>query len=350
MKLRRVWATTAVMTAIGTATLTAAPLASATTGDSITGASEAPSTAPHSTPSSSAASPKTGNDTVPDPGASSTPKAVTPSPSGSATDPKSPKKANEQPTRTPTTEVSKLPTPGLGECKQYPADEDSVRTSLRGLPNKIVAGSGWHEFTYRALNISDRTLERVNLDMELGTVDHRVSDISELLVTVEWFDTPSGKWRTTTERGKDLWGYFAGAKNIKASEYVEARMRIKVDGKAPAAAGFFFTSGYSMGEGDGRCSFGELVQWDFTIVPAGTKPTKDPNDAKGKPVKPGGPGTPQTRPVAQGDRTELPVSGRLAETGSSSTTLVVAAVGAAAVAAGSGALYIARRRKARTTA
>lgn len=347
MKLRRVWATAAVMTAIGTVTLGATPPAYATTGDSTTAASEASSTAPHSAPSSSTAIPKAENDTTSTPGAPSAPKTVTPSPSGSATAPKDAKKPNDQPSHTPTTGVSKLPTPGIGECKQFPADEDSVRTSLRGLPARIVAGSGWHEFTYRALNISDRTLERVNLDMELGTVDHRVSDISELLLTVEWFDTANGQWRTTTERGKDLWGYFAGAKNIKAGEYVDARMRIKVDAKAPAAAGFFFTFGYSMGEGDGRCGSGDLYQWDFTIDTAGTKPTKD--DAKGKPVKPGTPGA-QNRPIPQGDRTELPVSGRLAETGSSSTAPVVAAIGAAAVAAGGGALFTARRRKARTSA
>ncbi|MFK8851053.1 LAETG motif-containing sortase-dependent surface protein [Streptomyces sp. Ac-502] len=73
------------------------------------------------------------------------------------------------------------------------------------------------------------------------------------------------------------------------------------------------------------------------------------DDAKGKPVhgkgRPGKPGTAGNQPASHGGHDELPVSGTLAETGSSDRLPNLAAIGGAAVLAGAGAVVIARRRR-----
>ncbi|MEU8993423.1 LPXTG cell wall anchor domain-containing protein [Streptomyces caniferus] len=243
-------------------------------------------------------------------------------------------------------------------CSGIP-DEERGKTGLRGLPSKIVAGSGWHTFTYRVANVSKINVMETDVSLMLGTADPKINDVSELSVSVQWHNPATGKWKPVEGEGAAFGDNdeFATVKMLKPGEYADAEMRIKIGGKAKAGSGYFFTLGYAYGE-DGQCGFDEISQFDFTVLSPGTRPGKV-EDAKGRPGKPGKAGRPGKagQPVdsahgrsPQGALDELPVTGTLAATGSSDALPAVAAIGAAAVLAGVGTVVVVRRRRAGSAA
>lgn len=365
MKLHRALAAAVVATVIGPVALLAAPAAYA--------AEEAP--APNATPSASA--PATAAPTpapTPDGGTAGDTegkgategKGDTEGKGGTDEGAGGGESATERPTATPSPTYTR---PAF--CSPI-FDEDRGKTGLVGLPSKIVAGSGWHEFTYRVTNVSDITVMETDTSIYLGTADPDLSDIAELDVTVEWFNPNTRKWTPVEGEGAEFQDNedFATIKRLEPGEYADATMRLKIGEKAKAGSGYFFTIGHSYGA-DGKCGFDAISQFDFTVLRPGSKPgTVD--DAKGKPAKDGTPGKPEggkahpgtpgrpgatgNKPVAHGGSTdgsrhnELPVTGKLADTGSSDTLPTFAAIGGAAVLAGAGAVFVVRRRKAAPTA
>ncbi|MFD9572377.1 LAETG motif-containing sortase-dependent surface protein [Streptomyces sp. NPDC059982] len=342
MKLHRLLATTAVMAAVGPVALLAAPAAHAN------GATPSPSTSVAPSAPAGVTPAPTPNPSRPDTGAG------TAGGSDGSAKPVASTKPGTSPSGTASGTPSATPSPSYSRpafCSGIP-DEERGKTSLRGLPGKIVAGSGWHEFTYRVSNVSKTTVMETDVSIWLGTADSKLDDVAQLAVTVEWFNPGSGQWKPIEGEGAGVFDNdgFATAKKLKPGEYADARMRIKIGDKATPGTGYFFTIGHSYGE-DGQCGFDGISQFDFTVLAPGTKPG-GVDDAKGKPAKPGTPGRPDPKgdgghqPAPQGGRAELPVSGHLAETGSSSTLPAVAAVGGAAVVAGAGAVFLVRRRRA----
>ncbi|REK87899.1 LPXTG cell wall anchor domain-containing protein [Streptomyces inhibens] len=232
---------------------------------------------------------------------------------------------------------------------------DRGKTGLRGLPSKIVAGSGWHKFAYRVTNVSKITVMETDISLSLGTADPKIDDVSELAVTVQWYNPATGTWKPIEGDGAKFQDNddFTTVKRLEPGEHADARMRIKIGKKAKAGSGYFFTIGHSYGE-DGTCGFDKISQFDFTVLSAGSKPGKV-EDAKAKPGKPGKQGTPNrpggtggagNKPAAHGTHDGIPATGKLATTGSSSALPTVAAIGGAAVVAGAGAVFVVRRRKA----
>ncbi|KPC66019.1 LPXTG cell wall anchor domain-containing protein [Streptomyces chattanoogensis] len=333
MKLHRTLATAVVTAVIGPVALLAAPAAWA--------AGEAP--AAGGTPAASAAATPGG-----EPAGPSAPEAGAPAASASAT-----------PAGTESAAPSGTPSPAWTRpafCSPV-FDVDRGKTGLRGLPSKIVAGSGWHAFAYRVTNVSKITVMETDISLSLGTGDPKIKDVSELAVTVQWFNPATGKWKPIEGEGAKFQDNddFTTVKRLAPGEHADARMRIKIGKKAKAGAGYFFTTGYSYAE-DGTCGFDKISQFDFKVLSAGSKPGKVA-DAKGKPGKPGTPGMPNkpgmhggtgaagNKPAAQGTHDAVPATGKLATTGSSSALPTVAALGGAAVVAGAGAVFVVRRRK-----
>ncbi|MFE6685687.1 hypothetical protein ACFVFQ_04330 [Streptomyces sp. NPDC057743] len=360
-QLHRALATAVVTTVIGPVALLAAPAAQA--------AGEAPTPGPtHSVPDRPAASP-----TPPPPtadgghnGGSST------GGHGGGED------VTQGPTAAPVPTTAAKPTPNASgstgpDATPSPTytrptfcqpifDEDRGKTGLVGLPSKIVAGSGWHEFTYRVTNVSKITVMETDVSLYLGTADPHLDDVAELDVTVEWFNPKTGRWKPVEGEGAEFRDNdgFATIKRLEPGEYADAKMRIKIGGKARAGSGYFFTIGHAYGA-DGTCGFDKISQFDFAVLTPGSKPGKV-DDATGKPAGPGEghgaagnhgrPGTvgnkPGNKPSPHGGNglDELPVSGRLADTGSSDLLPTLAAVGGAVTLAGAGTVLVARRRKA----
>ncbi|MEI7034420.1 hypothetical protein [Streptomyces pratensis] len=243
-------------------------------------------------------------------------------------------------------------------CSGIP-DEERGKTSLHGLPSKIVAGSGWHDFTYRVTNVSEVKVMETDISLYLGTADPKLDDIAQLAVTVEWFNSTTDAWKPIEGEGADAFGNneFATVKSLKPGEYADAAMRIKVGDQAQPGAGYFFTIGHSYGE-DGQCGFDEISQFDFTVLAPESDPGKV-EDSEGTPGKVdekedaenegaagrgGDAGTGNT-PAPQGELDVIPVSGRLAATGSSSALPTAAALSGAAVVLGAGAVFVVRRRQ-----
>ncbi|MFI7387360.1 LPXTG cell wall anchor domain-containing protein [Streptomyces sp. NPDC049813] len=342
MKLHRVLATAAVTAVIGPVALFAAPVAVA---------AEEPSGSPSATASptataspgdagSSASAEATGEATGKATGEASASATATRSAAAGARS-----EAEPTPTYTRPTFCSGIP------------DEERGKTSLQGLPSKIVAGSGWHDFRYRVTNVSEVKVMETVVSLYLGTADPHLDDIAELAVTVQWFDETAGTWKAIEGDGADVLGNseFASVTTLAPGEYADAKMRVKVGTAAKAGTGYFFTIGHSYGE-DGQCGFDDISQFDFTVLKAGSEPGAV-DDAKGKPGKAedaeavhagrgsGGDGT-----APQGGLAKIPVSGRLASTGSSSALPAIAAAGGAAVLLGAGAVVVVRRRKGRPAA
>ncbi|MFF4951674.1 LAETG motif-containing sortase-dependent surface protein [Streptomyces chattanoogensis] len=237
--------------------------------------------------------------------------------------------APASPTAKPTADPSDEP-----ECAKD-SDEQAISTELRGLPSKVVAGSGWKNFTFRATNTSDKAMKSVDAYVALaGISGGSFDDVSQHL-TVQWFNEDSGAWEAVT----DTEGYFATVYDLGPDEYADAKLRLKVDAKTPGSYGFAFTIGAYHDEDD-VCGFSDVAEYDFDILVAGSKPGTVP-PAKGKPGK-----TKGNKPAPQGDLQKLPVTGKLAETGSSSALPVIGMVGGIAMAVGAGAIFVVRRRKA----
>nr|PPQ58688.1 hypothetical protein C5F59_19885 [Streptomyces sp. QL37] len=202
-------------------------------------------------------------------------------------------------------------------------------------------------------NVSTTKVMETDVSLDLGTADPDLDDIAQLDVTVEWFNPVTDAWKPIEGEGAGVLDNheFATVGALGPGEYADARMRIKVGGKAEAGTGYFFTTGHSYGE-DGQCGFDEISQFDFTVLVPGSEPGAV-EDSEGKPGTVDGPGTAVptgthggNKPAAQGELSEIPVSGKLAETGSSSAVPATAALGAGAVALGAGAVLVVRRRRA----
>ncbi|MFD5038868.1 LPXTG cell wall anchor domain-containing protein [Streptomyces sp. NPDC058377] len=340
MKLRHILATAALTAVVGPMALFAAPAAYATGETSAAGtpsASAAPTTTP--VPSASveasddAQEPATQSEATPSATAGST--AAKPAESAKSS-------AEPSPTYTRPTFCSGIP------------DEERGKTALLGLPSKIVAGSGWHDFTYRVTNVSKVKVMETDISLYLGTADPKLDDIAELNVTVEWFNSATGKWKAIEGEGADVFDdhEFATVKTLGPGEYADAKMRIKIGAETEPATGYFFTIGHSYGE-DGQCGFDDISQFDFTVLAPDSEPGKV-EDSEGTPGKVEGTkdtdaadkDTNGNKPAPQGELDEIPASGRLAETGASSVMPTAATLGAAAVVMGAGAVLVVRRRRA----
>ncbi|MFB6436699.1 LAETG motif-containing sortase-dependent surface protein [Streptomyces sp. NPDC056411] len=348
MKLRRALTAAAATAVIAPAALLAAPAAFATGTDTDTSVSAEPTTG------TSGADPSDGTTTQPEtpaaddqatPGGNATPGGDTETggEAGNATEtgpttPATPS-GDTKPTGSPKPSASAKPTVEPTADDEDPtcakqSEETAISTELRGLPSKVVAGSGWKNFTFRATNTSHKAMKSVDAYVALnGLSTGSFDDISKLL-TVQWYDEDTRSWEAITDED----GYFASVDGLKPGEYADAKLRLKVDAKTPGSYGFAFSIGAYHNEDD-VCGFSDVAEYDFDILAAGSKPGSVP-PAKSKPGKHKG-----NKPAPQGDLKDLPVTGKLAETGSSSALPTLALVGGVAVVAGAGAVFTVRRRR-----
>ncbi|MEV0603487.1 LAETG motif-containing sortase-dependent surface protein [Streptomyces sp. NPDC050315] len=348
MKLRRALTAAAATAVIAPAALMAASAAHAEDPSSAQVSTTTETTAPPTDPAdpgdTGGTSGGSGEDTGQSPAPSESaptdpstdePPTDEPAPSTSAPDEESPKDPTEDPTEepsaTPPTTPSDEPTEPA-ECEN-PSDEAAITTTLRGLPSKIVAGSGWHNLTFRTTNVSEQTMKSADAYVMLSAIDNEDFDDVSHLLTVQWYDEDAGTWQNVDE-----YGYFASVADLAPGEYADAKLRLKVDAKTPGSYGFAFAIGAYQNE-DNDCGYSEGSEYEFDILVAGsdtgTVPPAKPQPSDKKPSK----------PAPQGGMKELPVTGKLAETGSSSALPTIAAVAGVTMAVGAGAIFVVRRRK-----
>ncbi|MFD8939631.1 LAETG motif-containing sortase-dependent surface protein [Streptomyces sp. NPDC059578] len=401
MKLRRAVAIAAVTAVIGPVALLSAPAALATTEPSNTTSatptesvspSEVPGQSPSesesesahpsspssTSPSSSSSSPGAGDSsspsTTPSDGDSTSPApsdSVSSSASGSA-DPEESDEPEES-SSAPAPGESESPAPSEDPDELMPCDyvdeeyvADTLESEISGLPGRIVAGSGWHEFSLTTTNTSDVTLNEVAIYAEVENFEIEEDRALSPFLSLQYFNETTERWaeiRDSYEIDSDTtvdWAgaYFTGVETMKPDDYVTNKLRLAIKEDAPVGDGYAFGSGGYLDTVNGERCIAENYGTDayFSVLKPGSS-NEDPGEAKpgtgsgtDKP-KPGpGPGSGKgggTTP--QGGVSQQPVTGNLAATGSSSAMPVIGLVGGLAVLAGAGAVFYVRKRKASDT-
>ncbi|MEW1546557.1 hypothetical protein [Streptomyces tsukubensis] len=234
---------------------------------------------------------------------------------------------------------------GVDECATEVESKD-LKTTLRGLPSKVVAGSGWQNFSYRVTNDSKKAMESVTAYLLVEAYTHDYEDETLKYVTLQ------AKYNGAWEKFDVEEGYLGDTEKLEAGEYAELELRLKVDGKAPAGVAFLMTLGVHVDEKN-NCEYGKDVEYGFEILPAGSKPSggdAEGKPGKGKPNKTGKPGSSGGGTEPQGGRKDVPVTGNLAATGSSDALPVIGITGGVAVLAGAGVVFALKRRRGDATA
>ncbi|MFJ4874408.1 LPXTG cell wall anchor domain-containing protein [Streptomyces sp. NPDC088745] len=242
--------------------------------------------------------------------------------------PVDPTKPPVDPTKPP---VDPTKPPVDDECKVGP----ELRTTLVGLPGKVVAGTTVN-FTLRVTNGTGKKVDEIKpFAVVYGHDNKNFDDISKLL-RLQAAGAGSDDWKDVKEAE-----YAGTVTNLDAGKSADLKLRLTVDKKAPAADGIAFAAGDYANE-DGSCGGNDLTEYTFSILTAGSDPGKVPD------AKPGKVANPANVPVPQGGASATPVTtdaGNLAATGSAGTPQVALAAGAAVVL-GAGAMFVVRRRKA----
>ncbi|AVV40933.1 LPXTG cell wall anchor domain-containing protein [Streptomyces sp. ID05-04B] len=232
------------------------------------------------------------------------------------------------------------------DCDSFDLDEN-LSAQVKGLPSKIVAGSGWHGFTFVVDNDSDRDLKNVYIDAFLEYGDEATDAfLSEGLAVIQVKE--DGKWTNSfqdsfeDEHGKtvNVTGSFVGLLDtLEKHSSASLELRVKVKASAPAGSSFALSEAVYAGEGSACYGNGDF--YDVRILAAGAD-EGDSGDAEPNGDKPTSGAKPQGG--------AKPISGSLAETGSDSALPVIGLVGGVTVLAGVGAVFAVRRRKVGTHA
>ncbi|MEV6178932.1 LAETG motif-containing sortase-dependent surface protein [Streptomyces sp. NPDC052015] len=329
MKLRRAMVTMAATAVIAPLALMSAPAAFAEeTGSPTASASESQTgDASPSASDTTEASPSESDTTSPSASESQDQDTPDSSPSGSASGSAS---------SSPSDEPSDFP----DDC---PVDEDGVDVdsqldmSVSGLPGKIVAGSGWHNFKLTAANRGDKSLGTVHwlavVDNDSLSDDER--DWLSTYAKVEYYNPKTKAWESIADVIGN--GFYFGETELGPKQTVDIKLRVDITSKAPAGDGFTLGLGGYL-DSEKNCVHNSYALYEFTVLKPGSK-NDDPGEAK-----PGNGEAPESGKQPQGGADEIPATGSLAETGSDSALPMIGLVGGITVVAGAGVVFAVRRR------
>ncbi|MFI6338642.1 hypothetical protein [Streptomyces sp. NPDC050535] len=339
MKLRRAMAVAAATAALSPLALLSAPVAFADTTPPATTESS-PATedttpaAEDTTPVADGSTPAA-EDTTPA-ADQSTPADDRSTPAGDRSS--TPAAGDSSPAGTPTPTQS---TPPEGDEPDLCVDEDGndlteisddLTSGLSGLPDTIVAGSGWTEFSFDVSNHGDDTITKIAPLIGVAAIGWDAEDYSGE-ISVQVLDKDSGTWREVAGAAGEG-GTFTPF-SLGAGRSTSYELRLSVSGEVPDSIGV--TGGFAQYSDDEGCWVADDPNgwiYFFDILAAGSD-AGDPSDAR-----------PQTGGAKEiSDARTVDASGSLAETGSPSALPLLGLTGGAAVVAGAGAVYVVRRRR-----
>jgi LPXTG-motif cell wall-anchored protein len=222
--------------------------------------------------------------------------------------------------------------------------DSALSVGIKGLPGKIVAGSGWHTLSLRATNTSDKALGTVEWALYVDNFTESTQD-KDLLSTYTQiqFQDDKGNWVSTDADFGN--GIYIGETKLGAKDYVDLKLRLNISAKAPAGDGFALGLG-SYVDTDQNCWHTTYSDWNFSVLAPGSDNTNPGEPKPGKGDKP----DEGSQPTPQGGANPLPATGSLAETGSSSMVPVIGLVGGIAIVAGAGVVFAMKRRRNGATA
>ncbi|TBO57151.1 hypothetical protein EYS09_24145 [Streptomyces kasugaensis] len=234
---------------------------------------------------------------------------------------------------------------GAGQSCAF--ESDQLRAAVQGLPRQLAAGGAWTPFSMTLTNTTGKTLAEVQPFLLVSSAEDVDRPYWEL--ETEYRDAKTGQWKTFHDaEPDDLFGSFA----VGPRSTLTLQLRTRVVKDAKPGAGYALAAG-DYRNPDGSCGSAKEAWYDFTILPAGAKPTQPPTGKPGEPGKPGSTAEPG-RSAAPGGGTGGsdstgglgPQGGaHLAATGSPSALPAIALAGGAAMAVGAGAVIGVRRRK-----
>ncbi|MEV0254667.1 hypothetical protein AB0H82_10440 [Streptomyces sp. NPDC050732] len=186
---------------------------------------------------------------------------------------------------------------------------EALSVTVLGLPGKVASGSGWHNFTVRVANTSGKAITSVWVRFDLSLNAWSNGDDTRRLLTVRWYDEDAGVWKEMID--DKSYQYEARFTDLAPGEYVDTKLRLKVDASVPDSFGGATTVGGFYDE-DGVVHSGVLSGYWFEIVAADSEPGRVP-PVKGKSA--GG-----NRPAPHDDLKELPTTGKPTSTSTSTST------------------------------
>ncbi|MFF3491030.1 hypothetical protein ACFYWS_06730 [Streptomyces sp. NPDC002795] len=271
--------------------------------------------------------------------------APSPSASASASPTASPSPSTSTPTAPKAKEAKEA-----GDKKAEPSDECTAAENspgtlaeLRGLPSKIVAGSGWHGFTFRVTNMTDQDFASARAQVYAFSFAYEDESDTSRYLRLQWFDGTA--WRDL-DNNREHDASFPASGPLARGAHSDVQLRISVDAKTPAGAGAGLALAVSV-DPEGVCgnSVPEDAYWDFDILAAGTSTghTSTPKPSATATATPSASASASNAPSPQASRT--PVDGSLASTGAGSALPVFGTAAGLAVVAGGGVMYAVRRRK-----
>ncbi|MFC9847392.1 LPXTG cell wall anchor domain-containing protein [Streptomyces sp. NPDC060223] len=338
MKLRRAMAVAAATAALAPLALLSAPAAFADTDPPA--AAESSPAAQDTTPAAEDTTPAA-EDTTPA-AEDTTPAAEDTTPAAEDTTPAAGDAAPATGDSTPSGTATPTPsTPEEGDEPDLCVDEDGndlteistdLTSGLAGLPDTIVAGSGWTNFSFNVSNHGDDTITNIAPLIGVAAIGWDEEDYSGE-ISVQVLDKDSGTWREVAGAAGEG-GTFTPF-SLDAGQSTSYELRLSVSGHVPDAIGV--TGGFAQYSDDEGCWVADDPNgwiYFFDILAAGSD-AGSPPDAK-----------PQTGGAKEiSDAKTVDASGSLAETGSSSALPLIGLTGGVAVVAGAGAVYVVRRRK-----
>ncbi|MCI3239661.1 LAETG motif-containing sortase-dependent surface protein [Streptomyces spinosisporus] len=345
MKLRRAMATAAATAVIAPLALLSAPAAFADE-DPSTSTSSAPAEATAS-PSATESAPATENSTTPADGETSPSQTETTPADNGAGSPAAGDTGSPSPTgsSSPSTSASPSPSESAPEGGELCVDENGestaelsehLKSGLSGLPDTIVAGSGWTAFSFNVSNHGDQEIKDIKPLIGVAAIGWDDAKDYSGEIKVQVFDKATKSWQTIADAAGE--GGTFTAFSLGAGQSVSYKLRLSVSGKVPDSLGL--TGGLAEYADEQGCWLADDPNgwaYFFDILGAGSDPGK-PGDAK--------PQTDGMKPIKNVN--EVDATGSLAETGSSSALPMIGLTGGLAVALGAGAVFVVRRRKAGT--
>ncbi|MFJ7492272.1 LPXTG cell wall anchor domain-containing protein [Streptomyces sp. NPDC097727] len=239
---------------------------------------------------------------------------------------------------TPAPSATAISPADVCNAEKEPTLDKKLRTTLSGLPSKVVAGSGFHGFKLNVTNKGDNVYKRVDLGVFAAQVDTDTWEETAGHLTLQFKNPDTGQWTDISLDEHDEGAGYLGYTDVRAKESFSIDMRLSVDKSAPEGFGFAISIGV-YADDKGNCVFADNESfYEFEIVAAGSDPGNvndaEPQEGGRKPL----PAKPS------GDR-EINPEGTLAQTGSDSNLPVIGSIGGVSILAGVGVVFALRRRR-----
>ncbi|MFG3410405.1 LPXTG cell wall anchor domain-containing protein [Streptomyces sp. NPDC048142] len=337
MKLRRAMAVAAATAVLTPLTLLSATAAVATPSPTPTTSETSPApeeseTSPAPQESETSPAPQE-SETSPAPEESET----SPAPEESETSP-----APQESATTPAPSATPTSPADICNGEEEPTLDKNLRTTLSGLPSKVVAGSGFHGFELNVANKGDSAYKRVDLGVFAAQVDTDTWEETTGHLTLQFKNPDTGQWTDISLDENDEGAGYLGYTDVRAQESFSIDMRLSVGKNAPEGFGFAISIGV-YADDKGNCVFaGTDSFYEFDILAAGAEPGNvndaEPQEGGKKPL-----------PVKPAGGTEINPEGTLAQTGSDSNLPVIATIGGLAILAGAGVVFGLKRRRPNAT-